>query len=183
MIASSPIDAPSTWAVSDRWEISDRAALLPLGHCLRVDPAALGQSPQALLTTLYRSTDRLCRRGTAVKNLAQDQPLEVVEVGPDSARIQSGAGMSNSAIAQSALRRHRVLPLQTEAVPGHLYPLDRRRYNRRCWRGAGLSRHILTPAQPFLVVASQSLSIVEKRVLPLGSSASVISTTRDLNDR
>ena len=32
---------------------------------------ALGQGPQALLTTLYRSTDCLCRRGAAVKNLAQ----------------------------------------------------------------------------------------------------------------
>src|SRR5262249_39679761 len=32
---------------------------------------ALGQGPQALLTTLYRSTDCLCRRGAAMKNLAQ----------------------------------------------------------------------------------------------------------------
>ena len=44
--------------------------LLPLGDGLLVDPVALGQRPQALLTMLYRSTDRLCRRGAPVENLA-----------------------------------------------------------------------------------------------------------------
>lgn len=33
------------------------------------DPVALGQRPQALLTMLYRSTDRLCRSGAPMKNL------------------------------------------------------------------------------------------------------------------
>ena len=46
--------------------ISDRAALLPFCDRLGVDPAAFGEPPQALLTTLYRSTDRLCRGGAAV---------------------------------------------------------------------------------------------------------------------
>ena len=41
-------------------------ALLPLGDCLRVDPMAPSQGPHALLTMLYRSTDRLCRRGASV---------------------------------------------------------------------------------------------------------------------
>lgn len=36
-----------------------------------VDPVALGQRPQALLTILYCSTDRLCRCGAAVKNLSR----------------------------------------------------------------------------------------------------------------
>ena len=36
---------------------------LPFGDGLRIDAVALGQSPQALLTMLYRSTDRLCRCG------------------------------------------------------------------------------------------------------------------------
>ena len=65
-------------------QISDRAALLPLGHGLRVDPVALGQSPQALLTTLYRSTDRLCRGGAAVKNLAHSASLHAGENGAPS---------------------------------------------------------------------------------------------------
>src|ERR1017187_2524210 len=52
------------------WQIGDRTALLPLGDGLRVDPVAPGQSPQARLTMLYRSTDRRCRRGAAVENLA-----------------------------------------------------------------------------------------------------------------
>jgi hypothetical protein len=39
-------------------QIGDRPALVPLGHGLLVDPVLLGQSPQALLTMLYRSTDR-----------------------------------------------------------------------------------------------------------------------------
>jgi hypothetical protein len=38
-----------------------------------------GQSAQALLTTLYRSTDRLCRGGAAVKNLAQSASLHAGE--------------------------------------------------------------------------------------------------------
>ena len=50
-------------------------ALPPLGHGLLIDPVAASQSPQALLTMLYRSTDRLCRRGAAVKNLAHSASL------------------------------------------------------------------------------------------------------------
>ena len=59
--------------------IGDRRPLLPLRHGLLVDPVALGQSPQALLTMLYRSTDRLCRRGAAVKNLAHSAFLHSCE--------------------------------------------------------------------------------------------------------
>src|ERR1700735_1326658 len=44
--------------------------LLPLGDGLLVDPVAIGQSPQALLTMLYRSTHRRCRGGAPVQNLA-----------------------------------------------------------------------------------------------------------------
>ncbi len=43
--------------------IGNRGALLPLVHRLLVDAVALGQRSQALLTLLYRSTDRLCRSG------------------------------------------------------------------------------------------------------------------------
>ena len=49
--------------------ISD-VRLLPLGDGLLVDAVALGQGPQARLTMLYRSTDRLCRCGAPVENLA-----------------------------------------------------------------------------------------------------------------
>src|SRR5437763_15067014 len=35
-------------------------------------PVAPGQDPQAHLTMLYRSTDRLCRGGAAMKNLAHN---------------------------------------------------------------------------------------------------------------
>src|SRR6478752_5838574 len=51
-------------------EIRRRAPSLPLGHRLLVDAVALRQSPQALLTMLYRSTNRLCRRGAPMVNLA-----------------------------------------------------------------------------------------------------------------
>ena len=44
-------------------KISNRGPRLPLGDGLLVDAVALGKRPQALLTMLYRSTDRLCRRG------------------------------------------------------------------------------------------------------------------------
>src|SRR5207248_9491035 len=40
---------------------------------------ALGQRSQALLTTLYCSTDCLCRRGAAMKNLAQSASLHAGE--------------------------------------------------------------------------------------------------------
>src|SRR5438067_9624916 len=40
---------------------------------------ALGHGPQALLTTLYRSTDCLCRSGAAMKNLAQSASLHAGE--------------------------------------------------------------------------------------------------------
>ncbi len=45
-------------------------ALLPLGDGLRVDAVAPRKSPHALLTMLYRSTDRRCRAGAPVKNLS-----------------------------------------------------------------------------------------------------------------
>ncbi len=51
-------------------QIGNRRPLLPFGDGLLVDPVALGQRPQALLTILYCSTDRLCRCGAAVKNLS-----------------------------------------------------------------------------------------------------------------
>src|SRR4029077_8793184 len=60
-------------------QIGDRPALAPLGHGLLVDPVVLGQSPQALLTMLYRSTNRLSRRGAAVKNLAHSASLHAEE--------------------------------------------------------------------------------------------------------
>ena len=45
-------------------------ALLPLGDGLRVDAVAPRKSPHALLTMLYRSTDRRCRAGAPMKNLS-----------------------------------------------------------------------------------------------------------------
>ena len=44
-----------------------------------VDPIAFGEPPQALLTMLYRSTDRRCRRGAAVKNLSHSASFHSVE--------------------------------------------------------------------------------------------------------
>src|SRR5271169_6546545 len=60
-------------------QIGDRATLLPFGDGLLVDPVVLGQRPQALLTMLYCSTDRLCRRGAAMKNLAHSASLHAEE--------------------------------------------------------------------------------------------------------
>src|ERR1700712_2400293 len=51
-------------------QVCHRTALLPLGDGLGVDAVALGQHPQALLTMLYRSTDRRSRCGAAMENLA-----------------------------------------------------------------------------------------------------------------
>ena len=46
--------------------IGDGLALLPLRDSLLVDPLALGECSQALLTILYCSTDCLRRGGAAV---------------------------------------------------------------------------------------------------------------------
>jgi len=48
--------------------------LLPFGAL--VDPVAACQRPQALLTMLYRSTDRLCCRGAPMKNLAHSASFD-----------------------------------------------------------------------------------------------------------
>src|SRR4051812_8666120 len=58
--------------------VLDRGALLPLGHRLRIDPVALGQAPQALLTMLDRATHRR-RAGAPMKNLAHSASLHSAE--------------------------------------------------------------------------------------------------------
>ena len=60
-------------------QIGDRSPTLPLGGGLLIDPEALGQRPQALLTMLYRSTDRLSRRGAPVQNLAHSASFESLD--------------------------------------------------------------------------------------------------------
>src|SRR5580704_13284184 len=50
------LTGPSIWAP---WVRSEDLPRLPLGDGLRVDAIALRKRPQALLTMLYRSTDRL----------------------------------------------------------------------------------------------------------------------------
>src|ERR1700692_2251189 len=79
------------------WQIGDRTALLPLGDGLRVDPVAPGQSPQARLTMLYRSTDRRCRRGAAVENLAHSASFHSREYDAPSNR-----GIKHLAIAAAS---------------------------------------------------------------------------------
>src|SRR3984957_14248181 len=60
-------------------QIGDRSPTLPLGGGLLIDPEALGQRPQALLTMLYRSTDRLSGRGAPVQNLAHSASFESLD--------------------------------------------------------------------------------------------------------
>ena len=60
------------------WQVGSRAALRPLSDGFLVDPVALGQRPQALLTTVYRSTDCRRRCGAAVENLAHDASFRPV---------------------------------------------------------------------------------------------------------
>lgn len=59
--------------------VGDRVAIAPLGHRLLIDTIALRQGPQALLTTLYRSTDRLSRCGAPMKNLAHSASFHAGE--------------------------------------------------------------------------------------------------------
>ncbi len=48
------------------WQIGNSFPLLPLGDGLLIDPVALGESPQARFTLLYRSLGSLCRCGALV---------------------------------------------------------------------------------------------------------------------
>jgi hypothetical protein len=61
MMASSSTDNTEAFCVRRAGrKIADRTAFLPLGHGLLIDAVAVGKRPQALLTILYRSTDRPC---------------------------------------------------------------------------------------------------------------------------
>jgi hypothetical protein len=57
-------------ALWGRSEDRRRSCASSTGDGLRIDLVAPGEAPQARLTMLYRSTDRLCRCGAAVKNLS-----------------------------------------------------------------------------------------------------------------
>src|SRR6185312_13131858 len=56
--------------------VGDRGPSLPFGDRLLIDPVTLRQSPQALLTMLYRSTDCLRRAGAPMKNLAHSASFD-----------------------------------------------------------------------------------------------------------
>src|SRR5438094_7561861 len=75
---------------------------------------ASAQRSQALLTTLYRSTDCLCRSGAAMKNLAQSASLHA---GENNAPSKPGT-------------KHLVLPAATRDLFGSLW-LERRRCGGR----------------------------------------------------
>jgi len=51
-------------------QVGHRGPAAPLRDGLLVDTMTPGEGPQALLTMLDRATDRLCRGGAAVENLA-----------------------------------------------------------------------------------------------------------------
>ena len=56
--------------------VGDRGPSLPFGDRLLIDTVTLRQSPQALLTMLYRSTDCLRRAGAPMKNLAHSASFD-----------------------------------------------------------------------------------------------------------
>src|SRR5580658_6366307 len=62
-----------------RRQIGNGSPRLPFGDGFRVDAVALRQRSQALLTMLYRSTDRLRRRGAPVYNLSHSASFESLE--------------------------------------------------------------------------------------------------------
>src|SRR5436190_298102 len=59
-----------------RPSVHDRAARLPLAHRLLIDAVTSGERSQALFTMLYRSTNRLSRRGAPVQNLAHSASFD-----------------------------------------------------------------------------------------------------------
>src|ERR1700682_2881521 len=67
------------WLFRASRKIGHRTALLPFCEGFRIEPVALGQRPQALLTILYCSTDCLSRCGAAVKNLSHGASFHSLE--------------------------------------------------------------------------------------------------------
>ena len=55
--------------------VADRITPAPFGNRLGINPVADRELPQARLTILYCSTDRLSRCGAAVKNLPHSSSL------------------------------------------------------------------------------------------------------------
>ena len=88
MIASSSTDSTVERVLSVPSADRGRGPLPPLRDRLRVDAVALRQSPQALLTMLYRSTDRLRRRGAPVKNLPHSASLQRMKNAPSNPGIK-----------------------------------------------------------------------------------------------
>jgi hypothetical protein len=72
------------------WKVGHRGPALPFDDCPLVDPLALRQSPQALLTMLYRSTYRLCRDGAPKENLCHSASFEL-----DDKNAPSRSGIKN----------------------------------------------------------------------------------------
>src|SRR3954465_12176965 len=60
-------------------DVRNRATALPLANSLLVDAVALCERSQALLTMLYRSTDRLRPRGASMKNLPHSASFHSTE--------------------------------------------------------------------------------------------------------
>ena len=81
--------------------------LPPLGNGLRVDAVAPRKRPHALLTMLYRSTDRRCRAGAAVKNLSHSASFSRSEKSaPSNAGTKHLAAWAASILTSWSFRSH-----------------------------------------------------------------------------
>lgn len=79
--------------------IGHRGPFPPFGNSLLVDPVPLRQRSQALLTMLYRSTNRLCRRGAPMKNLAHSASFDSDDDEPSKSGIKHLVGQPMGKIA------------------------------------------------------------------------------------
>src|SRR5436309_7416190 len=86
-----------------RPSVHDRAARLPLAHRLLIDAVTSGERSQALFTMLYRSTDRLSRRGAPVKNLAHSASFDSCHK-----NAPSKCGTKHLAATPNRIRQRRV---------------------------------------------------------------------------
>src|SRR3954468_16235148 len=85
-----------SWLPRSCPDVRNRATALPLANSLLVDAVALCERSQALLTMLYRSTDRLRRRGASMKNLAHSASFHSTEkIAPSKAGIKHLAFTAN----------------------------------------------------------------------------------------
>src|SRR5881394_449601 len=123
-----------------RPSVHDRAARLPLAHRLLIDAVTSGERSQALFTMLYRSTDRLSRRGAPVKNLAHSASF-------DSCNKNAPSKCGTKHLGLVPLPRLAASSQSMAAKPTRSVKMNTRAAEPRLWMPHNFSQVVVTSAR------------------------------------